>query len=164
VTVAKIITYLKTHHLTLGTIESFTGGSLANNFVQVPGASAVFKQGLVLYQPNAKAGFLGRSVADVEKLPIVSKVMVESLLNEGFKRALADLVIVTTGYAGPTADDPIQIGLVWLGVADHQHRLIKTFQFQGDRISVQQQGIVAAIRMLETFLSDYYDMTPEKLL
>jgi len=164
VTVAKLITFLKTHQITLGTIESFTGGSLASTFVQVPGASAVFKQGLVLYQPAAKAEFLGRSVADVQKLPIVSKAMVESLLNEGFKRALANLLIVTTGYAGPTADDPAQVGLVWLGVADRYHRFIETYQFQGDRVSIQQQGIAAAMRMLETFLSDYYDMTPQKLL
>jgi len=164
VTVVNLISQLKTAHMTLATIESFTGGSLASTFVHVPGASAVFKQGVVLYQPAAKAQFLGLSLTDVQKLSMVSKSMVESLLKQGLSLTLADILLVTTGYAGPTADDPTQVGLVWLGVADRHHQLIEMFHFQGDRASVQQQGIVAALKMLETFLSDYYDMTPQKLL
>lgn len=57
-----IVHFLKERSLTLTTAESCTGGMIAARITDVPGASEVFKQGLVTYSNRAK-----RKLLDVKK-------------------------------------------------------------------------------------------------
>ena len=50
-----IVHFLKERSLTLTTAESCTGGMIAARITDVPGASEVFKQGLVTYSNRAKS-------------------------------------------------------------------------------------------------------------
>ena len=55
----KLIQSLRTRQLTIATIESFTGGLLSDAFMNYPGISDVFVQGITLYQPQSKRRWLG---------------------------------------------------------------------------------------------------------
>lgn len=152
----KLLTQLKTLGLTVSTIESFTGGLLADAIIAQPGASDVFRQGLVLYQAQTKAAWLGISESTLEKMELVSKALIETLLSRGVAVRLGQLIIATTGNAGPTVQAHSNVGQAWIGITDGRHTLIETFQFQGNRQAIRQAGVQASLSLLETFLSTYY--------
>lgn len=157
----KLLTQLKTLGLTVSTIESFTGGLLADAFVSQPGASEVFRQGLVLYQIKAKAAWLDIDVSTLERINLVSKALIEALLSRGVSLGLGQLIIATTGNAGPSVQTNSKVGQAWIGITDGQHIMIKNFQFQGHRHSIRQAGVQASLTLLESFLSTYYQRERE---
>lgn len=52
--IKKILEILKKRNWTIGIMESCTGGAIANALTNIPGASDVFKCGLVTYSDEAK--------------------------------------------------------------------------------------------------------------
>lgn len=57
--VATLIARLRAEQVTLGVAESLTGGLLAATLVNVPGASEVFRGGIVSYATDVKSDLLG---------------------------------------------------------------------------------------------------------
>ena len=55
----RAVALLKKAHLTLASAESCTGGLIASQITSVPGASAVFRGGVVTYQTDTKSLLLG---------------------------------------------------------------------------------------------------------
>lgn len=49
-----LVEYLKTHGLTVSTMESCTGGAIANAITDIPGASSIFDSARVAYDEKAK--------------------------------------------------------------------------------------------------------------
>lgn len=56
---ATLIARLRAEQATLGVAESLTGGLLAATLVNVPGASEVFRGGIVSYATDVKSDLLG---------------------------------------------------------------------------------------------------------
>lgn len=54
-----LLTELGRTGLTIGVAESLTGGMLAARLVQVPGASSIFRGGVVAYATELKHDLLG---------------------------------------------------------------------------------------------------------
>ncbi|MDH4292345.1 MAG: CinA family protein, partial [Dehalococcoidia bacterium] len=52
--------------LTIGTVESATGGRIADRITNVPGSSDYFKGSVVAYSNEAKAALLGVKKATLE--------------------------------------------------------------------------------------------------
>lgn len=152
----KLITLLRRHHMTIATIESFTGGLLADAWIRHPGISDIYRQGLVLYHLENKANWLKLSPVTLEKEGLVSEKLISRLIHEGLHQGLGKIILATTGNAGPKAQPGSRVGEVYLGVGDQQHKLIQKFNFVGDRDSIRNQGVQAIIHLLETFLSTYY--------
>ena len=100
--------------LTISVAESCTGGLISSNLVAVPGASKVFKVGLITYSNQSKNYFLKVPLNILKKHGAVSeqtaKLMVKGLsLNNN-----SDIFIGVTGIAGPkseASDKPV--GLVY---------------------------------------------------
>jgi len=57
--VTTIIKLMKRKGLTLATAESITGGGLGELFTSVPGSSAVYLGGFIIYSDVSKTKFLG---------------------------------------------------------------------------------------------------------
>lgn len=98
-----VLNLLKERQLTLTTAESCTGGMLAARLTDVPGASEVFKQGLVTYSNKAK-----RKLLDVKKMTLkdfgaVSEKTAKEMAKNGAFITGADVCISVTGIAGPGA-------------------------------------------------------------
>lgn len=85
---------------TLATAESLTGGMVAAKLTSVPGASDVFKGGIVSYAPEAKFALLG-----VPEGPVVSVAAAEQMALGACEALAATCAIATTGVAGP---DPLE--------------------------------------------------------
>lgn len=85
---------------TLATAESLTGGMVAAKLASVPGASDVFKGGIVSYASEVKFNLLGVPVG-----PVVSVATAEQMALGACEVLGATCAVATTGVAGP---DPLE--------------------------------------------------------
>ena len=103
---------------TIATVESCTGGLLAQMITSVPGVSHHYPGGLVTYSAEAKASLLGVPDALLKEHGAVSPEVAAEMARRVRERFHADLGLAVTGLAGPEADDRGHpIGLVYLGLS-----------------------------------------------
>ena len=111
---------LKDAGKTVTTAESCTGGLLAKMLTDVPGSSAYFKQGWVVYSNDAKASLLGVAVSEEGA---VSERTVVQLAGGACDAAGADYALAVSGIAGPGGGTPTKpVGTVCIGIAHNHHR------------------------------------------
>ena len=134
---------------TLATAESCTGGMIGAALTAVPGASKVYKGGIISYWSEIKEGLLGVDASDLEKLGPVSK-QVAGAMAQGARKALgADVAVSVTGLAGPDGDEfGRPVGTVFVGFDNGAKTVVKQHRFDGDRESVRRQAAEAALRLI----------------
>jgi nicotinamide-nucleotide amidase len=152
----KIITSLRSRQLTIATIESFTGGLLSDVFINHPGISDVFVQGVTLYQPESKRRWLGFTSQQFNELNLVSVSLIEQLLKKGIAHQMASIVLATTGNAGPSVQPHSTLGEVVIGVSNGKQTLTEKLTLTGNRRDIRLQGVQAMLVLLERFISTYY--------
>ena len=97
-----VLAELKARGLTLGAAESCTGGLIAKRMTDLPGASAVFRGGVVSYTNEVKQNLLGVP-ADLLAARGAVCPEVAGAMAEGARRALGcDLAVSTTGAVSYT--------------------------------------------------------------
>lgn len=121
----------------ISTVESVTGGMIASSIVDVAGSSAVFYEGAVTYSSVAKSQRLGISPHVIDEYsavsPQVAKAMAEGLLANG-----SDIVVATTGYAGPDPTGKTPVGLCYIAVGDRNFGVtVHKAVFSGDRNTIR---------------------------
>ncbi|MTR31368.1 competence/damage-inducible protein A [Pseudoflavonifractor sp. BIOML-A14] len=110
--------HLKLKGLTLGCAESCTGGLAAKRMTDLPGASAVFKGGVVSYTNEVKQNVLGVPQALLEEYGAVSEQVAAAMARGARKVLGCDLALAVTGVAGPDpADRGNPVGLVYVALA-----------------------------------------------
>jgi len=134
---------------TLATAESLTGGGIGAVLTSVPGASAVFRGGIISYVDEVKRGVLGVTKSALETEGAVSEPVARQMAL-GARRVLhADIAVSVTGLAGPTGDEfGHEVGTVFIGYTDEQKTLVKECHFSGDREAVRSQTIEAALQLI----------------
>lgn len=107
--------------LTLSAAESCTGGLIAKRMTDLPGASKVFRGGVVSYTNGVKSGILGVPEALLEEQGAVSEPVARAMA-EGCRRVCgSDLAVSVTGVAGPESDDRgNEVGTVYIALASDQ--------------------------------------------
>src|SRR4051794_41697803 len=86
---------------TLATAESLTGGLVAATLVEVPGVSAVFRGGLVVYATDLKHALAGVPEGLLADRGPVDPDVAVALAHGARERCGADWGLATTGVAGP---------------------------------------------------------------
>lgn len=109
---------LRERGLTFATAESCTGGLVAERVTALPGASAVYRGGVVSYWTSVKAEVLGVPQETLDAYGAVSEQTARAMA-EGARRVTgADLAVSVTGVAGPDRDERGNpVGLVFIGLA-----------------------------------------------
>ncbi len=103
---------------TLALAESCTGGFIAHELTNVPGASAVVLAGVVAYSNEAKQALLGVDSASLEEHGAVSEAVAREMVEGVRARMGSDYAISVTGIAGPSGGTPIKpVGTVFIGIA-----------------------------------------------
>ena len=104
--------------LTLSAAESCTGGLVAERITALPGASRVFRGGVVSYTNEVKAQVLGVPRELLEEAGAVSEPVAVAMA-EGCRRVTgSDLAVSVTGVAGPDPDDRgHEVGTVYIALA-----------------------------------------------
>jgi nicotinamide-nucleotide amidase len=131
---------------TLAVAESLTGGLLAATIVDVPGASAVFRGGLVVYATDLKASLAGVPAALLAARGPVDPEVARALAEGARERCGADWGLSTTGVAGPEPQYGVAVGTVYVACAgpDGAGR-VRTLRLSGDRAAVRRAAVVAAL-------------------
>ena len=134
---------------TLATAESLTGGGIGAELTSVPGASMVYKGGVISYVNEVKAGVLGVPQEILERYGAVS-AWTAGYMASGVRKLLkADIAVSVTGLAGPGGDEfGHPVGTVYIGYDSNPKSLVKEFHFQGTRDDVRQQTIEAALELI----------------
>lgn len=140
--------------LTLGAAESCTGGLVAARLTSVPGASDVFRGGIVAYENDVKLAPLG---VGKETLAAHGAVSAETAaaMAEGARSSLgADVAIAVTGIAGPGGGTPEKpVGLVHLCAAGPGRELARELHLPGDREAIRRRATAAALHLLRELLA-----------
>jgi nicotinamide-nucleotide amidase len=144
-----IVTELKRRGLTLGTAESCTGGQIADWIVSVPGASAVFRGGIVAYDNAVKVSLIDVGEETLARFGAVSEETAAEMARGACARLGTDLAIATTGIAGPDGGTPEKpVGLVWFALAANGAVETRRATFPGTRTEIRERASVAALGML----------------
>ena len=134
---------------TLATAESCTGGMIGAALTAVPGASKVYKGGIISYWSEVKQNLLNVDAEDLKNLGPVS-MQVAGSMAQGARKALhTDVAISVTGLAGPDGDEfGRPVGTVFVGFDNGAKTVIKQHCFSGDREAVRRQAAEAALKLL----------------
>ncbi len=109
---------LREKGLTLSAAESCTGGLVAKRITDLPGASAVFRGGVVSYTNDVKAQVLGVPEKLLEAFGAVSEPVARAMAERCRMICGSDLAVSVTGVAGPDTDDRgNEVGTVYIALA-----------------------------------------------
>lgn len=134
---------------TLATAESCTGGMIGAALTGVPGASAVYKGGIISYCNEIKEVLLGVAAEDLKTLGPVSAQVAGSMAAGARSALKADMAVSVTGLAGPDGDEfGKPVGTVFIGFDNGSTTVAKRYFFTGDREEVRRQAVKAALELV----------------
>ena len=147
-----IVTLLTERRQTLAVAESLTGGLLAASLVEVPGASVVFRGGIVAYATDLKSALLGVPVSLLEHYGAVH-ADVASAMAEGVRKRLdATFGVATTGVAGPDPADGQPVGTVHIAASGQLSTVQRGLSLAGGRRSIRDQAVQQSLLLLQGML------------
>ena len=138
---------------TVSFAESITGGKIASAVVDVPGASAVLREGIVCYTVQSKCARLGINPHFVDEFGVVSQQVAQEMA-VGLRKNGSDIALSITGYAGPTSENGLPVGLCFIGIATQKSVKIFKNIFSGARNEIREQAKNWALFLLLKTLPD----------
>ena len=144
---------LRQKGLTLGIVESATGGLISHRITNVPGSSDYYKGSVTAYSNQAKRKVVGVSETTINQYGAVSPQVAEEMARGGKKILGADICLADTGIAGPggaTPDKPV--GLFYIGLSHGERTYSQKHIFPGDREQNKQSATEAALGWLKEYL------------
>ncbi len=136
--------------LSIAIAESCTGGLVAARLTEVPGISAVFREGWVTYSDEAKTARLGVAPELLAAHGAVSGPVAEAMARGAAAASGARIALATTGLAGPDGGTPDKpVGLVWFGlVVDGRTSSVEARFPPGGRAFVRNLAANAALDLV----------------
>jgi len=145
---------LRQKGLTLGVVESATGGLLSHRITDIAGSSDYYKGSVTAYSNKVKTGVVGVKEATLNQYGAVSPEVAEEMAQGGRKILGADICIADTGIAGPGgASAGKGVGLFYIGLSHGESTFSREHNFQGDREQNKQSAAEAALEWLKEYLS-----------
>ncbi|AKI97377.1 competence/damage-inducible protein A [Kosmotoga pacifica] len=148
-----VIEMLKKAHLSIATAESCTGGLMASKLINVPGASEVFKEGIIAYSNEAKMRLLGVTSQILKTHGAVSAETALEMAKGVATLAGSDIGVSITGIAGPGGGTPEKpVGLVYIGIWFAGRKSVKKLQLHGNRNWIRLKSALYALDTLRRVL------------
>lgn len=144
---------LRLRQFTISTAESCTGGLLGATLTQESGSSEIYLGGVVSYSNSLKEKFLGVSPQTLQTFGAVSPETAREMAAGVKERSGSELAVGITGIAGPgggNAEKPV--GLVYIGLATPEGVQASKFQFHGQRESIRELSVMAALDLVRHYL------------
>lgn len=138
-------------NLTLGFVESLTGGLASAALTAVPGSSKVFLGAIVSYSNEIKASLIGVGLDDLNIYTAVSQQVAGQMAKGGFRILGVELCVSMTGYAGPDAPEG-KLGLVYFGICSSKGCQVEQRQFAGTRERIREKCVNQAIVLAKDYI------------
>ena len=153
----EIAQILFNNSMVISTAKSCTGRLLSSRLTDVSGSSLYTKLNFVTYSNDVKQSLLGVSAETLEKYGAVSKECAAEMAVGLHSRTNADVVICTTGIAGPTGGTPTKpVGLMYVAIKSKYKAVVQEFRLNPKikRTKMKYKFTQCALEMLLDFLSD----------
>lgn len=144
-----VLHLLHQHGKTFSAAESCTGGLIAKRITDLPGASCVFRGGVVSYTNEVKASVLGVPQETLDRYGAVSEPVARAMA-EGVRRITgSDLSVATTGLAGPDGDDRGNpVGTVFVALSTPERTVVRHMNCGSGRDRVRMLASHCAFDLL----------------
>ena len=152
-TAVEIINIMREKKLTLGTVESATGGLIAHMITNIPGSSDVFRGSIISYSNEIKIKIVGVKEATLQESGAVSGQVARAMAKRGRKVLGVDICMADTGIAGPGGATPGKpVGLFYLGLSHKDGTFTQKHIYKGTREENKQQAAQTALMRLREYL------------
>lgn len=142
--------------LVISVAESCTGGLLSSRLTDVSGSSSYTKLNFVTYSNDVKQSLLGVTTQTLENCGAVSRECAAEMALGLHAKTNADVVICTTGIAGPTGGTLNKpVGLMYVAIKSNHKAIIQEFRLDPrmKREKMKYQFTQCALEMLKEFLT-----------
>ncbi len=144
---------LRQKGLTLGVVESATGGLISHLLTNVPGSSDYYKGSVTAYSNEIKIKVVGVKEETINKYGAVSHQVAEEMAQGGKKVSGADICLADTGIAGPTGATPEKpVGLFYIGLSHQSGTYSQKHNFPGNREQNKRSAAETALDWLKEYL------------
>lgn len=139
---------LKARGETVGVAEGAAGGLISSALLAVPGASAYYRGGTVIYTFAAKAAFLGDVIPTPEGMRGATEEFALYLARAARTRLDATWGVGEGGAAGPPNRYGDPAGHAWLAVSGPSEATRHLLTGEGGRVANMHAFAVAALDLL----------------
>lgn len=149
----------------VATAESLTGGQLGSTITSIPGASKIYRGGVIAYSSDLKTDLLGVSDALLSEGGAVQAQVALDMATGAAQRLEAEFGLAVTGVAGPDSQDGHLPGTVFVAcvqrdeqgsvidsVVEELHLFPELTDPQEARAQIREETVAAALELLLTFL------------
>lgn len=151
---AQLIKLVDDAALTIAAAESLTGGLVCDAFVRTPGASRIFRGGIVAYSSEVKATELGVERSLLDTHGAVNGEVAGQMAIGVSQKFDADLGVATTGVAGPGDQDGRPPGTVFIAaVRVGCTPWVRELALIGDRETIRRNSVIRALELTLEMLS-----------
>jgi nicotinamide-nucleotide amidase len=155
---AEIIAALTERQQTVAAAESLTGGLVAAALTGIPGASAVFRGGIVAYATELKAVLLGVEPAVLAARGAVSAEAAVAMADGARDRLGATFGVATTGVAGPDPAEGKPPGTVYIAASSAltpgSGAQVRRLGLAGSRDDIRRETVGEALALLLVMLRE----------
>ena len=137
--------------LTLATMESCTGGLLANLLTDIPGSSDSFQGGLVAYATDLKIRW-GVPRETVERYGVYSVETARAMAEAVRMQLGTNVGVGITGIAGPDEQEGKPVGTVHIAVATEGRTSDTSQLFRGARSEIKWRSAITALNLIRLHL------------
>lgn len=151
---ARVLEILAERGGTLAVAESLTGGLVAAELTEVPGASRTFRGSVTAYATDLKRDVLGVDGTLLEERGAVDPEVALQMA-AGVRRALgAGWGAATTGVAGPDPQDGRPVGTVYVAVVGPEGAgKVAAPRLNGGRADIRKESVRSVLGLLLSELS-----------
>ncbi len=144
---------LRKKRLTLGMVESATGGLISHLITNIPGSSGYYKGSITAYGNEVKVKVVGVKAKTISQYGTVSSQVVKEMAERGRKVLAVDICLADTGIAGPSGATPGKpVGLFYLGLSHQAGTYSQKHVFRGEREQNKRSAAEAALIWLKEYL------------
>ncbi len=144
---------LRQKGLTLGAVESATGGLISHLVTNVPGSSDYYKGSVTAYSNEVKIKVVGVKEETINKYGAVSPQVAEEMAQGGRKVLAVNICLADTGIAGPTGATPGKpVGFFYIGLSHQTGTYSQKHSFPGNREQNKLHAAQAALGWLKEYL------------
>jgi nicotinamide-nucleotide amidase len=155
---ALVLDAARAQGLSLAAAESITGGLVSARLTSVPGASDVFRGGIVAYDNDIKLRQLGVGEEVLAEHGAVSAETAAAMAAGARVSLGADVAVSVTGIAGPaggTAEKPV--GLVYLHAVGPAGQVGRELHLGRDRDAIRRRATSVALHLVRELLAQSRD-------
>ena len=153
----RFVGLLKERGDTVATAESLTGGMVGAALTDVPGVSAVYRGGVVVYATDLKAKLAGVPEDLLAAVGPVHPDTAAALATGVRERLNATYGLATTGVAGPDPQAGIAAGTVYVAAAGPDSVQVRKLQLTGDRASIRRASVLAVLELGAALVAEELD-------